>query len=227
MELSSRDKAILDLGIKFTKELGLDEGVDTLSRWMAHYIAELIHDLEHGGDKEQRHEKMLICREAIIVLWKHIHELPNGRRPFEEIEPILRGLESLDPEDSLPRYYRSIRAAAEGTIEQDKTKEWFKLIEGLDYSAKLLIRYSLSQASRTVIDKAADWVTLAESAGLDQGIESIMIHLVSDETSLLNAADPSEDERKRIQDRITRLEGFLELANGLVTELKQQIQYNT
>ena len=39
-------KDVLDLGRALVEELGLDPGVDTLSRWMAHYIAELIEDAE-------------------------------------------------------------------------------------------------------------------------------------------------------------------------------------
>lgn len=222
-ELSSRDKAIIHLGRKLIQELGLDQDVDTLGRWMAHYIAELIQDVK-DANQEERSGKMQACSEAILSLWKHRHELPNGKRPFEEIEPILRSLESLDPEDSMPRYFRSVKNTAYDTSDQDEAMSWLNLIDGLDYSAKLLIRYCLTQAAQTALDKSAEWVALAEAAGMDNGIESFIIRVISDEDSLLKASDPGENERKRLQDRIDRLEVFLNLVTIKVSELKQQVQ---
>ena len=35
-----RSDSVLALGKKLVDELGLDQSVDTLGRWMAHYIAE-------------------------------------------------------------------------------------------------------------------------------------------------------------------------------------------
>jgi len=40
MESSGMQKRIINLGKALVEELGLDTGVDTLARWMAHYIAE-------------------------------------------------------------------------------------------------------------------------------------------------------------------------------------------
>lgn len=43
MAKSNLSDSVLDLGRKLVQELDLDPGVDTLGRWMAHYVAELIH----------------------------------------------------------------------------------------------------------------------------------------------------------------------------------------
>lgn len=95
MVTSVRSDPVLQLGKKIVDELGLDQSVDTLSRWMAHYIAELIHSAE-TADTEDRSEKLSRCASAILDLWEHRSELPNGKRPFEDVEPILRALQSLD-----------------------------------------------------------------------------------------------------------------------------------
>ncbi|MFZ5644666.1 MAG: AVAST type 3 anti-phage protein Avs3b [Bacillota bacterium] len=208
-----------------TKELGLDQSVDTLGRWMAHYIAELIQNAETAS-AEKRPVKMRDCCEAILNLWKHRNTLPNGKRPFEELEPLQRTLESLDPEDDTPRYFRSVRAFAEDADENDETKSWLKLIDGLDYSAKILIRYCLTQAAQNALNKSLEWVGLAEAAGTDEGIEFSLIRVIAEEDELLNASDPSEEERKRIQERIERLEGFAKMAMAVVTDLRQEFQQN-
>src|SRR5206468_12121550 len=88
-----RSDSILKLGKKIVDELGLDQTVDTLGRWMAHYIAEKIGDVE-AATGEDRAQKMSECRDAILQLWAHRSELPNGKRPFEDFEPIFRALQS-------------------------------------------------------------------------------------------------------------------------------------
>lgn len=221
--VSARCEATLELGKKLTGELGLDQSVDTLGRWMAHYIAELIQDAEKANPQE-RPAKMRACSEAILSLWKHRHELPNGKRPFEELEPILKALESLNPDYDTPRYFRPVRVAADEADEEAETKAWLKLIDGLDYSARMLIRYCLTQAAQTALDKSVKWVALAEAAGADDGIESPIIRVIVGEDSMLKASAPDEKVRKRLEDRIDRLEEFAKLAMALVSELREQVQ---
>lgn len=221
--VSARCEATLDLGRKLTKELGIDQSVDTLGRWMAHYIAELIQDAENAST-EDRPEKMRACRDAIINLWKHRHTLPDGKRPFEELEPILRTLESLDPENDTPRYFRSIRAATDDAEEDDETKFWLNLIDGLDYSAKILIRYCLTQAAQSALDKSVEWVGLAEAAGADDIADFPLIRMIFEEDSMLKASDPDENQRKRIEVRIERLEAFVKMAMAVVSDLRQEVQ---
>lgn len=206
-----------------TKELDLDQSVDTLGRWMAHYIAELINDTENAS-AEERPTKMRACSEAILSLWKHRHELPSGKRPFETLEPILRTLESLDPNDDTPRYFRTVRSAAEEGDDDGDTKSWLKIIDGLDYSAKILIRYCLSQAAKNALDKSAEWVLLAEAVGEEDGIEFPVIRIIVDETNLLKEPDPDGETRKQLEDRLSRLEGFTNMATALTSQLRQKIQ---
>ncbi|MBG0810429.1 hypothetical protein IY145_13720 [Methylosinus sp. H3A] len=221
--VSARCEATLELGRKLTSELDLDRSVDTLGRWMAHYVAELIQDAEKASG-EERPAKIRACCEVIISLWKHRHELPNGKRPFEELEPILRALESLDPDDSTPRYFRSARAAADDADMDGKAKSWLKLIDSLDYSARMLIRYCLTQAAEVALDKSREWVALAEAAGADNGVELPIIRVLVGENSLLKKSDPNEANRKQLQDRIDRLEGFTQMANALASDLKRRVQ---
>lgn len=221
-EVSVRCEATLELGRQLTKELGLDQSVDTLGRWMTHYIAELIDGAEKARP-EERPAKMQKCCEAILTLWKHRHMLPDGKRPFEELEPILRALESLDPEDNTPRYFRSVRNAASVVEENGEAETWLNIIDGLDYSAKILIRNCLTQAAQNTINKSAEWVALAEAAGADEGIEFSLIRVIIKEDSMLKESDPGEEVKKRIEDRIERLEKFAKMAMAVVSDLRQEI----
>ncbi len=220
--VSVRCEATLELGRKLTKELGIDQSVDTLGRWMAHYIAELIQNVEKASS-EERPAKMRACCDAILNLWKHRHTLSDGKRPFEELEPLLKILESIDPEDDTPRYFREVRSVTSAAGKNDEVEKWLKLIDGLDYSAKVLIRYCLTQAARNSINKSVEWVALAEAAGADEGIEFPIINMIFDEADMLKDSDSGVEARERIEDRIKRLEEFAKMAMAVVSDLRQEV----
>ena len=141
--------SLLALGQKLVQELGLEESTDTLGRWMAHHIADLMINAENAiGDEKAAAERK--CFDAILELWKHRSELPNGKRPFEDLEPVMRAIESLDPEDDTPRYYRAVRPPKGETVETSEQEEWLSLVDGLDYTAKVLIGYCLTEAADAV-----------------------------------------------------------------------------
>lgn len=171
-----------------------------------------------------RPAKLAKCADAILDLWERRHQLPNGKRPFEDLEPILRALESPDPTDDTPRYFRSARMAADETEQNAETRKWLELADGLDYSARILIRYCLTQAAQTALDKSKKWVVFAEAAGLEDGIDLPVIRIITDESDLLKASDPDDIARRRLEDRIKRLDGFRKMADSLASDLRRQLK---
>ncbi len=197
--------------------------MDTLAYWMAHYIAELIQAVEVAGE-EERPSRMSEAAGAILRLWKHRREFPHGRRPFEESERICAALESLDLNERSFRYFdSSVMETAEADLGAEADK-WLRSVKGIDYSAKLLIRYCLAQAARGALDKSREWVTLAEAAGAKAGTEDLVVRFLSDESDLLDESDPGDSARKEIQDRLERLEAFGQMAASLAGELRARLQ---
>ncbi|MRR06436.1 MAG: hypothetical protein EG828_05745 [Deltaproteobacteria bacterium] len=213
----------MEIGRALIKELALEPGDDTLCRWMAHYIAELIEGAETATEAD-RPDKLAKCSEIILALWQHRYELPNGKRPFEEFEPIFRAIESLAPDDDTPRYFRSVRNASDKADINAESKKWLELAEGLDYSAKILIRYCLEQASQYALDKSQEWVKLAEHAGLEDGIEFPVIRLITAENELVNESETDERARKLLEDRINRLNAFKEMADSLASDMRRKLE---
>ena len=216
-------KGILDIGKALVKQLGFNAGDDILCRWMAHYIAELIEGAE-AATAEDRSEKLTKCAETILALWKHRYELPNGKRPFEDFEPIFRAIESLDPDNDTPRYFRSVRNANNKSEENTGAGKWLELADGLDYSAKVLIRYCLEQASQDALDKSQEWVKLAEVAGLEDAIEFPVIRILTGDNDLENKSGTDDRARKILEDRINRLTTFKRMAETLVSDLRQKLK---
>ena len=79
------------------------------------------------------------------------------------------------------------------------------------------------QAAQNAIDKSAEWVALAEAAGVDEGIEFPLIHMIWDEDSLSQESDPDAQEKKHIEDRVERLENFAKLALEVASNLRQKV----
>ena len=75
-------KRIINLGKALVGELGLDPGVDTLARWMAHYTAEQMTIAETATDNDKIKAEQH-CFETILKLWQHRSTLADGRGPFE------------------------------------------------------------------------------------------------------------------------------------------------
>jgi hypothetical protein len=190
---------------------------------MAHYIAELIEDAETAkvGD---RPEKLTWCADAILKLWERRHQLPNGKRPFEDLEPILRAFESLDPASDIPRYFRSPRLAADETEQNAGTTKWLELADSLDYSARILIRHCLAQAAQTALDRSKNWVKLAEGVGMEDGIDLQVIRFIIDESDVSMESEPDDRARRIFEDRIKRLDDFKKMAVFLASDLRRQLK---
>jgi hypothetical protein len=155
MESLKMQQRALNLGNQLVQELGLDPGVDTLSRWMAHYIAEQIATAENasGPNKAKATER---CFRTIISLWEHRASLPSGCRPFEDFEPIFRALARLDPEEPRSFYHQfAPRSATKegGKAEKETVQNWINFIFAIDETARVLIEFALNEATKKAATK--------------------------------------------------------------------------
>jgi len=190
---------------------------------MAHYIADLIAKAESAPSEEKQVAEDK-CFEAILALWKHRAELPNGKRPFEDLEPVIRAIESLDPENDMARYFRSIRPPRSEGNEKTEVDRWLDMATGLDYSARILIGYCLAEAARATVDKSGQWVKLAEAAGVEDGASELVIRFVSRDAELGNEPDSNTEICRQLQDRIGRLKGFIKLAEAVAGTLTTRLE---
>jgi hypothetical protein len=76
-------------------ELGLREGVDTLSRWMAHRVAELISRADNG-DADAAHE----ASQLTLELWNRRSDWPTGWPPPRSAQAIERLADAATPIES-------------------------------------------------------------------------------------------------------------------------------
>jgi len=182
------------LGKKLAETL---ESSDTLGRWMAHYVAELIEQAEAADDSCKR-EAQERCAREILNLWSHRREYPGGGRPFEEYEAIRRALERLDPEQPQWSFFRNF-GDAEPTIDAAPSN-----VKAL-LTAALELERQAAQTTRILIQKAVSITTMREAAWFaaadqitddeSQFLRSMLEQFSIDPNEEHDDAGPSDEDR--------------------------------
>lgn len=213
-----RSKAVIELGKKLVAQLDADD--DLLASWMAHDIAARMEAVE-TAPPEQKPAAQDACAKAILDLWRLRNKLPEHLRPLGELEPVLRTLAylALDPSD--PRYYpEAMRAAATASAEGE-TKRWLEMAIGIDFSARVLVRFALQLAAGGAASDAEPWVELARKAGAEDDREGSVVRIIfaNDDAE----SEPEGAGRAALKDRADRLESFAAMAAGVAEEIRTQL----
>lgn len=203
--------------------------MDTLARWMAHYIAEQITVAEKatGEDKVKAEE---LCFETILKLWQHRSFYPKGKQPFESFEPIFRALERLDPENKHPYFFNTFedKESSEKTNKvSESVQQWLDVASGIDQVARIWLDYVFRQAALCATDeKTLEW--LKASIDLqDNHDASIVFRLLNAPTGNEESNDAErlkEKKRELLNSRIEKLEAFSGLNQKLLSIFKKELE---
>jgi hypothetical protein len=187
---------------------------------MAHYVAGLIKAAKLAP-AAKRNEAERTAADAILELWRHHNVMPSGRRPFEELEPVVELLRHLSQDNAY--YYRH---DALGGIKFDdqgeKVKEWLRLMEGLDYSARLLMEYALKNAVTLAGKRARGWNRVVKEHPAFQTPTTDIVMILYDQ---LEGREWFDDQhRKDLELRISRLDGLLKFAGVMRQQLSTELK---
>ena len=82
----------------------MDQRTSTLSRWMAHHLAEIIEAAEkaEGPEREAKQNKAV---QLIAELWERRRSLPGNAYPLRQLEDVIAVLDRLKP-DASPFFVR-------------------------------------------------------------------------------------------------------------------------
>jgi hypothetical protein len=104
-EQSKPPKDVLELGRYLVRELGFENGVDTLGRWMSHHLAELINNAENGSTEDERFKARKEATDTILRIWEHRSSIPGKANPLKSYQNILLVLDRLRPDNDPFAYY--------------------------------------------------------------------------------------------------------------------------
>lgn len=212
--------ATLALGEKLVAELKLIESTDTLARWMAHYVAELMVRAEHAP-LPKREEAQQSCACAILDLWEQTRSFPAKRTAFDSIDRVIECIDSLHP-DGGPHYRNNLWRALDARA-NDGDMEVENLLAtalGIDGAARNLIHHILAHASRAAGRDSAEWLELAQNLDEEDPLTELRIRIVR------AGRDEAEIKNHRIEQlekRIAQLEHFSVAAQALKTSLVESL----
>lgn len=200
MENLKQSNEVLRLGKLLVKELSLDQSVDTLGRWIAHHISDLMTEVGNStGRKKQNAEDR--CRDAVLALWRHIDVFQRNQRPLDETESLFATIRALNPDNTAQFYHSQASKEIEQSKLTEESKTWLELSRGIDYSARLLIGMCLREAAKDIKSANEEWLELART--LDADIpQTQIIRVLFEETE----SSEQEIEEKQIQKMIEILE---------------------
>jgi hypothetical protein len=85
----------LELGRHLVRELSYEDERDTLGRWMAHHLAELIDRAENGATATERLRARKNATETILKIWEYRASLPLNAYPLAPYKDVLKVLDRL------------------------------------------------------------------------------------------------------------------------------------
>lgn len=213
MESLERSKAVIELGKRLIAQLKL--GDDELTQWMAHVLAERIHNAE-TAPPEDRVEEQNSCAELIFQLWAERYNLPPQLRPLRRLEPLLRTLDALDVTTG-PRFPFMHKPLADVDVEEDASK-MLDLAVKLDDASRILVQYFLAVAAEQASEELKLWIQSAVDAEADVTLEVRIINFAN--AGLDRSSDEAKFVREALLDKIKKLETFASLALAHTAELR-------
>lgn len=166
MDASVTQRQAITLGEILVRELEGHPHADTLSRWMAHYIGEQM-AIAAAATGNAKTEAEHSCFRTILALWSHRAKLPNGFRPLDGFEPILKTLARLNP-DEARGFYHNFRIQQDKEATPDERQKavagWLEFAESIDYTARILIDLALQAAAHSATRDSTEAVLEAASA---------------------------------------------------------------
>lgn len=213
MERLETQQSVINLGKRLIDNFKEDE-VDEITAWMCNYIAEKILLAEQTNNEETKKE----CFDTILKLWERHSSFPDGKRPFENLEPILKTLNSLNPGNQNNRYLPNSFAQFSSDKDDTDLNSWLKMTKVLDKTARILIYFCIDQAITETIDEdTKSWLN-----EIGQLLEDPVINF--------RFLYPDEDESKANQEKIESLrsklavmEEFRSLSENIMKAIEEEI----
>jgi hypothetical protein len=234
MEDSEPQRKILAFGQKIVEELELDPGVDTLAKWMAHFLAEKLNSAEllTGKEKEAAEKE---CFEIILEIWRHRWSVPVGKPFLTDFEPLFETLKKLNPNRESPFFimpkidfnYQKEKRRNEGGTNEVENK--FESALSVDRLARSIICQLLHQAVSELKLSNDRECLLRDAVDLMDHPDTEIIRFTTDYDEFEKAQNEEvDDERKerieKLTKRIKEVEEFDSLKESLLSSYKKELQ---
>jgi hypothetical protein len=202
---------VINLGKKLVSNFKQNDP-DEVTIWMINYLAEQIEIAENSSCEIQKKK----CFETILQLWESRCFFPDGTRPFEQLEPILKALNSLSPENTNLRYFNNQEFGP--SEELDGPLNWLDAAKRLDATARTLITFMFEQAmDHAQNENTKDWIKTLSGTMQTNEIEFIV------RFSSEKLPNKIEQRIAKLDKRVNYLKAFEDLSQSIREQLEAEL----
>ena len=144
---SKAQRETLALGRQLVEELGLEPSVDTLGRWMAHHVAELITRAEAARTTAERHAARDEAVDVILRIWSH-RSTAERVNPLADLKPAVSVLQAL-AQDEAPWMFERLESSQVARRTYDLLRRLTICLCLLESGGIEPLRRGLARAQRT------------------------------------------------------------------------------
>ncbi|WP_282055719.1 hypothetical protein [Maribacter luteus] len=212
---------ILKLGKKLVKELELVHTSNTLARWMAHYLAELINNIDKCESKEEKSKLQKECCEIILEIWKKRERVPI-EKPTERLKPIIDVISLLKKNEHpfIPNRFFDKKKGS-----KNSNSSWLSFLEIVKNNSERIYRKSLiAMISEELLEKDKEWIEEHDSF-LSDDEKSVVEYLNSIREitiSIHGEEEKEETENQKIKKLFKELEEQLNEQKEELLSLKKK-----
>lgn len=196
------------------RELGDVDRSDTLTAWMAQYVAELMELAANTGPDERvsAHER---CADAILRLWAHRGQFAREARPFMDVTEISAVLERINPENTDPFYQH--RAHGVGEPRNSDLRKVLQTIEAADRMARGFIEDGVRLAVRMADERDSKWVGAVQG---NSTLDTPEARSLSRMLEFTGQAELRDRVRSKLEARLADLTRVETLVDAIRTDLE-------
>jgi hypothetical protein len=214
---------IIKLGKKLIKELDLEYSINILARWMSHYLAELIHNIEKAETNEEKKLLQNECCDIILKIWEQKENLPI-RKPLDDLKPlieILQVLQEKKQERALPRWLGKYNKLP-------RDSKWASFADSVkNNSEEILNKIIQMNLHKDILSKDKEWMEENKEFLTKDQIQFLELIDVFSDSDLksgvvdLNNFKLSDDNSKRIDYMFNKFEELLEEQKQELLKIKK------
>ena len=223
MENSETRQKVINLGKSLIAEFDELDSTDTLTKWLIHYVAEQL-VLVSNSKGQEKNEVEKRCVDTILKIWSNRNTLPDGMRPFENFEPIMRGLERLD-DHSPRRYYNEYNQFGHDldSEENSETKKWVNNAIKIDDGARTLVSEFFKIAAEHAKDEKTREI-LGSVNDLPGNDIQFIVKLYRGAEKETSEEDILEKKRNELVRKLDRINNMIEACNQYAEVIQKELK---
>ncbi|WP_027379093.1 hypothetical protein [Chryseobacterium daeguense] len=226
-QLRHSEEEIIKLGEKLVRELDLEYSTNTLARWMSHYLAELMGNIDNIKSEEEKTILQQECCDIILKVWSQKENLPITK-PLDNLKPIIEILEVLKEQKEvsiLPRWleYNSL----------PRNNEWASLVDLVkNNSEQIFSKVVQMNLHKDILSKDKEWLKENKSFLSRDEINFLELIDVMNDNDFskgvidLNDFEMSDDNSKRIKFMFDELENLIDEQKKELLKIKKNYLKN-